>query len=208
MPSDDEQSSVKDSRTVCKYGAKCYQKNPAHHKAYKHPPPIVKNNTRDKRKFNPYKKNKESQSDHDKNETITKYFKKCEQGASEQVKELNNTSTSTTVELKIQLPDTVEHEIKLKLSDNVQYHNYKDTDSNIFKQLFLVDMPDDFFKFYEWLQTEEDIEKMLGSVNLELIGPYDLLMGKLPILDNTDYYLLHWRFYYDPPEFQVNNIGL
>lgn len=29
---------VKDSRTACKYGTKCYQKNPMHHKKYKHPP--------------------------------------------------------------------------------------------------------------------------------------------------------------------------
>lgn len=29
---------VKDSRIACKYGRKCYQKNPDHHKKYKHPP--------------------------------------------------------------------------------------------------------------------------------------------------------------------------
>lgn len=28
----------KDSRIPCRYGAKCYQKNPAHHDKYKHPP--------------------------------------------------------------------------------------------------------------------------------------------------------------------------
>jgi len=27
-----------DSRIPCKYGTKCYQKNPQHHSKYKHPP--------------------------------------------------------------------------------------------------------------------------------------------------------------------------
>ena len=27
-----------DKRKVCKYGSRCYQKNPDHHKKYKHPP--------------------------------------------------------------------------------------------------------------------------------------------------------------------------
>lgn len=27
-----------DSRIPCRYGAKCYQKNPLHHNKYKHPP--------------------------------------------------------------------------------------------------------------------------------------------------------------------------
>lgn len=29
---------VTDSRIPCKYGIKCYQKNPVHHQKYKHPP--------------------------------------------------------------------------------------------------------------------------------------------------------------------------
>lgn len=32
----------KDSRVACQYGEKCYQKNPAHHAKYKHPPKISK----------------------------------------------------------------------------------------------------------------------------------------------------------------------
>lgn len=29
---------VKDKRIACKFGVKCFQKNPLHHKKYKHPP--------------------------------------------------------------------------------------------------------------------------------------------------------------------------
>lgn len=31
---------IKDKRTPCNYGAKCYQKNPAHREKYKHPPVV------------------------------------------------------------------------------------------------------------------------------------------------------------------------
>lgn len=32
---------AKDPRRACKYGAKCYQKNPIHLEKYKHPPAKV-----------------------------------------------------------------------------------------------------------------------------------------------------------------------
>lgn len=35
------QAFVNDPRIACKYGAKCYQKNPVHQQKYKHPPPKV-----------------------------------------------------------------------------------------------------------------------------------------------------------------------
>ena len=39
----ERQKYVNDSRIACKYGAKCYQKNPIHQEKYKHPPPKVFN---------------------------------------------------------------------------------------------------------------------------------------------------------------------
>jgi hypothetical protein len=49
------------------------------------------------------------------------------------------------------------------------------------------------------------IPEALKDVGLFLVGPFDILSGnlkkakqrKLPL------YLIHWRYYYDPPEFQV-----
>lgn len=37
MISSDEENKAQFSRTDCKYGIKCYQKNPEHIKKYKHP---------------------------------------------------------------------------------------------------------------------------------------------------------------------------
>lgn len=44
------------------------------------------------------------------------------------------------------------------------------------------------------------------SVGLKLVGPYDVLAGLMNDFDANDVEktVLHWRYYYDPPEFQVN----
>ncbi|GBP07019.1 Histone PARylation factor 1 [Eumeta japonica] len=64
-------------------------------------------------------------------------------------------------------------------------------------------MPSDFYIFFEKLKEDGSIEEILSSVNLQLIGPYDLLLGKLPMIEEKELYLIHWRFFYDPPEFQA-----
>lgn len=45
----------------------------------------------------------------------------------------------------------------------------------------------------------------LLSVGLKLVGPYDVLAGRMNAFDVNDVEktVLHWRYYYDPPEFQV-----
>lgn len=37
MASSEDESFENDPRTACKYGEKCYQRNPQHHKRFKHP---------------------------------------------------------------------------------------------------------------------------------------------------------------------------
>lgn len=43
----------------------------------------------------------------------------------------------------------------------------------------------------------------LQPVDLSLVGPFDVLGGVLSEDIDTDVALRHWRYYYDPPEFQV-----
>ncbi|RVE52291.1 hypothetical protein evm_003081 [Chilo suppressalis] len=195
MSSDNEwQTYTKDSRTVCKYGAKCYQKNPEHHRTYKHPPNL-KNTTKNKRvqrKFSPYtKKNSETHNDKIPETSEVKL---------QANNESENTDKSNHAE---SLPDTHKVNVQVKLPENIEFYG-KNCNQDTIKELFLVHMPDDFYKFYECMNKDgNECEKLLASVNLELIGPYDLLKGKLPILDEKELYLIHWRFYYDPPEFQT-----
>ncbi|CAH0759411.1 unnamed protein product [Diatraea saccharalis] len=191
MSSDDEwQTYVKDSRTICKYGAKCYQKNVEHHKTYKHPPKNMKaiKNTRDKRKFSPFtRKNKEKTVNNQTPNTSTVQIQDTDENISGPIETLSHNSNDVN--------------IKMKIPDNIKYYSIN-PNHELFKELFLVHMPNDFYKFYECFDGYE-IVRLLSTVNLELIGPYDLLLGKLPIVDDKELYLVHWRFYFDPPEFQA-----
>jgi hypothetical protein len=46
---------------------------------------------------------------------------------------------------------------------------------------------------------------LIDNLDLELVGPFDVLSEKFKNIDDktiTSYHL-HWRYYYDPPEFQT-----
>lgn len=82
----------------------------------------------------------------------------------------------------------------------------------IITDLFLVEMPEDFYLFYDFCKSISKDKPLLAckSVCLELVGPYDVLDGKIKnseIQDNKEKYLIHWRYYYDLPEFQVFKIN-
>lgn len=83
---------------------------------------------------------------------------------------------------------------------------------NIIMDLFLVEMPIDFFQFYEFCKGISKDNPLLAckSVRLKLVGPYDVLDGKIKSSENEndkEKYLIHWRYYYDPPEFQVRKLN-
>ena len=65
-------------------------------------------------------------------------------------------------------------------------------------------MPKDFYSFWEIYESDHLIRSFMKSINLKLVGPFDVLSKNLPVLNNQAHYALHWRFYFDPPEFQVN----
>ncbi|XP_014294927.1 histone PARylation factor 1 isoform X2 [Microplitis demolitor] len=77
----------------------------------------------------------------------------------------------------------------------------------IISELFLVEMPDDFYKFYDFCcsLSKDDPVSSLKSVDLKLVGPYDVLAGKIIKYsdDDKEKYLRHWRYFYDTPEFQT-----
>lgn len=78
---------------------------------------------------------------------------------------------------------------------------------NSILELFLVEMPKDFYKFYDFCRklAPNDPSSALKAVDIQLVGPYDVLSGKIREVSNDDKakFLKHWRYFYDPPEFQV-----
>ncbi|XP_075234686.1 histone PARylation factor 1 isoform X2 [Lycorma delicatula] len=80
------------------------------------------------------------------------------------------------------------------------------------KTYFLVDMPDDFYKFWSFCESVGNSLLSQGNpldafkiVGLKLVGPFDVLANKFNnnIIYNSKALLRHYRFYYDPPEFQT-----
>ena len=47
------------------------------------------------------------------------------------------------------------------------------------------------------------VEALSDSLGMKLVGPYDMLSGSFDDINQSDItsYHLHWRYYYDPPEF-------
>ncbi|XP_033127505.1 histone PARylation factor 1-like [Anneissia japonica] len=71
---------------------------------------------------------------------------------------------------------------------------------------FKVKMPQDFYDFWEFCKTLNETSPCdaLLALDLQLVGPYDVLAGKLGARKNKrPNYVLHYRYYYDPPEFQT-----
>jgi hypothetical protein len=70
------------------------------------------------------------------------------------------------------------------------------------KRKFLVDMPEDFYQFWDFCKSLDPThpeKALVQSVGLELAGPYHVLAGKLDGV-TWEKCTLHSRFFYDPPE--------
>ncbi|XP_063985096.1 histone PARylation factor 1 isoform X2 [Diachasmimorpha longicaudata] len=82
-----------------------------------------------------------------------------------------------------------------------------DDQKQLIKEIFLLEMPEDFYMFYEFCCSLSPATpgSALKAIRLELVGPYDVLCGKIEKFspDDQEKYLRHWRYFYDPPEFQT-----
>lgn len=63
-------------------------------------------------------------------------------------------------------------------------------------------------RFYQFLLLAYNVfifVEAFKECGLTLVGAFDILSGKLKNVNCRELskYLCHWRFYYDPPEFQV-----
>ncbi|KAE8629930.1 hypothetical protein XENTR_v10000644 [Xenopus tropicalis] len=87
----------------------------------------------------------------------------------------------------------------------------KDVQQEVEAQYRLT-MPEDFYQFWAFcadIDSEAPSDVLQSSLGLQLVGPYDIISGKHKITKKEAEinYNLHWRFYYDPPEFQTILVG-
>ncbi|XP_063166262.1 histone PARylation factor 1 isoform X4 [Candoia aspera] len=104
------------------------------------------------------------------------------QKRSKKIKEVKNVQAS-----KADVPDYVRQEVE---------------------SCYQLKMPEDFYhfwKFCEELEPDKPCDALKSSIGLQLVGPYDILSGKHKSTNKSKdiNFNLHWRFFYDPPEFQT-----
>ncbi|XP_075716369.1 histone PARylation factor 1 isoform X2 [Rhinoderma darwinii] len=78
--------------------------------------------------------------------------------------------------------------------------------------LYKLTMPEDFYQFWTFcaeINPDAPCNALKSSLGLQLVGPYDILSDKHNVTKKTSdiNYNLHWRFFYDPPEFQTIIVG-
>nr|XP_034184968.1 histone PARylation factor 1 isoform X1 [Osmia lignaria] len=231
---EDEQHRIyrEDARIPCRYGTKCYQKNSAHHEKYKHPPTkdtntkgtgmkcTVRNKKRKIKDRNEVpkdspKKKMQKKDDDDDDDTVDENLHNTVSDADNMVK---NDEKHETVDRESSPDDTnnVKHvtdrcTIASLLKDcNISTEDdtlSKDDVKIVISYLFLTEMPDDFYQFYEFCKSinEKDCFNALKDLHIQLVGPYDVFRDKFLNfkVESKEALLRHWRYYYDPPEFQT-----
>ncbi|XP_016954335.1 histone PARylation factor 1-like [Drosophila biarmipes] len=207
----------------CKYWDKCYQRNPAHLSKYNHPEKRVeeKQDCAEDRKVAP-KRCASSQSEKRENDTPTQSEDKDEPIAGnsraivENEEEAKGSFETETAELHKEAMNNISGknymeilEKRIRLSVQKEYDNLCESNEFI-RHKFLVEMPPDFYEFWKFvgslkIDPAPRLEHLDKVFQLQLVGPFEFLAGRFhgAKIGEPGDYLRHWRFYYDPPEFQT-----
>ncbi|OWF54879.1 histone PARylation factor 1-like [Mizuhopecten yessoensis] len=200
------------SKPQCKYGAGCYRKNAQHLKEFYHPK--MKSDEDDHEQPEKKKKKMVAEEPKQKGATISDFFgkKKVDDKDEEDVSDVGPSSTSSGAAafLNSSPKDDAEESPDDEDDDDDMPSSPEDLKENI-KRKFLVEMPDDFYDFWEFCKSKNSKhpeDAMSKDLGFQLVGPYDILAGKHKGVKRNrrgkrPNFLLHWRYYYDPPEFQT-----
>ncbi|XP_005095777.1 histone PARylation factor 1 [Aplysia californica] len=214
---------ITQTKPDCKYGSKCYRKNTQHLQNYSHPrgndeeessedPPTVRTRKgnkdvkgNEKKTIRDYfgKTHDLSESDEDDDGPKTKKAKtdsssKDVASSSSEVVETNSSK------------EAQENDEDVEEEDDEAPASPEDIKESI-KAKFLVEMPEDFFLFWEFckcLNPSKPQDALKKSLSLRLVGPFDVVAGRHKGVTRNKRgrrpnFLLHYRYYYDPPEFQT-----
>ncbi|XP_002014153.2 histone PARylation factor 1-like [Drosophila persimilis] len=204
----------------CKYGEKCYQRNAAHLAKYNHPAKtddgqdkaeVVKLAPKRKEAFCGEEKAVAPNTSNSSGES---------QNMEKSHGEAKGTFESETAELHREAMSNISGknymeilEKRIRLSVQQEYDTLCESNEFI-RHKFLVEMPPDFYEFWKFINTlTEDssksnraaVEHLETVFQLQLVGPFEFLSGTFhrAKMGEPGDYLRHWRFYYDPPEFQT-----
>ncbi|XP_068177225.1 histone PARylation factor 1 isoform X1 [Antennarius striatus] len=78
-------------------------------------------------------------------------------------------------------------------------------------QLYKLQMPEDLYHFWDFckeLSPDSPCGALKDTLGLQLVGPFEILAGAHKTSKNLQpNFHLHWRYFYDPPEFQTILLG-
>ncbi|XP_075145505.1 histone PARylation factor 1 [Haematobia irritans] len=184
----------------CKYWDKCYQRNEQHLEKYNHP-----EEKKSPKKENPPPKRRSSEMEKAESSAVSKEMEppKDKYETDHLRKEaLSNISGKDYMALL---------QKRIKLSEQQEYDNLLQSHEFI-RHKFLVEMPPDFYAFWKFLEQlkpntkgEEILEYLEKTFHLLAVGPFEFMAGRFnkAKLHEPGDYLRHWRFFYDPAEFQT-----
>ncbi|XP_031630182.1 histone PARylation factor 1-like [Contarinia nasturtii] len=219
-----------DDKPACKYGIKCYRQNQEHKNRFSHQPrdqsDVDDDNSRSspeikKRKPSPSSssESENNSNDHDQSDEEDDTVNETENSANgnsskNNVAVVNVTrekqSTSSSESVGARCSEFINESFdKGPHAQRAEHQKLLDSPAEFINSKFLVKMPSDFFDFWKFCesQTKADSkpENLFNKFGINLVGPFDVLAKKFNNVGPFEpgEYLRHWRFYYDPPEFQT-----
>lgn len=186
-------------KKACKYGAKCYRKNPDHLREFDHPekPTIEADSPPQKRLCT---------AENGPKETVCSSPSPPSDSAEERPltpQTRSNGENEVTATAAPSIGDSDDY------SDDILPESPTDVRANL-KQKFGLDFPEDFYSFLEFCRSLNDKhpEDALQVCGLTLAGPFRVLLGLTSgHVRSSRFYMTYCRFYYDPPEFQTMLYG-
>ncbi|KAL9703187.1 hypothetical protein quinque_006705 [Culex quinquefasciatus] len=203
----------------CKYGASCYQKNPAHKEKYRHPTKET-SPTKEPEPETSSKRRSDSPVD-DPTADILEDIKRCKRPATPEKDDGNREEAEQGSEYygitrqRYTLPEVPMdvgmmsdiYDPQIEFSKKEEYKELCADPVEFIRHKFLVAMPACFNSLWEFCtgKSQDKPGEVFEKLGLRLVGPFDVLAKKFTDakMHEPGDYLRHWRFYYDPPEFQT-----
>ncbi|CAF2371340.1 unnamed protein product [Rotaria sp. Silwood2] len=167
------------TRPLCKYGAKCYRKHPDHLRDYRHP------------------STEQKEEDED---LTSKSFDSSPVSSSPPPPPPPTTTTNSSSSTPVKQTTTSSNST-ISLMELMELN-----DEKLLSHLYQMEFPSDLYEFWKFclnINKNNPRDVLKNLLNLELVGPFEILDDALKQCKTVPNIHLHYRYYYDTPEFMT-----